>query len=125
MRKIIGLFAYPGYLTAGWALTAAAPGVGFSPFASAMLGLAFATACIAAHLIVLSARRATRLASLLDCQDDLLRQIVDRLDRAETRADSAEARLGTLGDVKGTLRDVAAMLAMRAAADRPALARAA
>lgn len=125
MRKIIGLFAYLGYALAAAGLTIMAPRVGFSPFASVMLGLALATSCIVAHLIVLSARRASRLTALLSCQDDLLRQIVERLDRTEKWTDATEARLGTLGDVKGTLQDVAAMLAVRAAGSRPSLARAA
>lgn len=121
MRKIIGGLAYAGYLLVAAGLGWLGPRVGFSPFGSFCFALALATAAIAAHLILLSARRAATLTKLLDAQDDVLRQIVDRLDKAETRADVADARLAGIGDVKATLQDVAAMLAVRAANGRPAL----
>ena len=125
MRKIVGSLAYVGYLLVAAGLGYAGPRVGFAPFGSFCFALALASACIAAHLVVLSGRRASTLTRLLDCQDELLRQIVERLDRADMRADAAEARLSGLGDVRATLQDVAAMLAVRAAGPRPSLVRAA
>ena len=125
MRKIVGSLAYVAYLLVAAALGYAGPRLGVSPFASFLFALALAAASIAAHLILLSARRAARLTALLDCQDEVLRQIVGRLDRAETRADAADARLSGIGDVKATLQDIAAMLAARAAHERPAMRRAA
>lgn len=121
MRKIVGSLAYVGYLIAAAGLGWLGPRLGFSPFGSFCFALALATAAIAAHLILLSARRAAMLTKVLDAQDEVLRKIVERLDQAETRADAADARLSGLGDVKATLQDVAAMLAVRAANGRPAL----
>lgn len=77
---------------------------------------------VAAHLLVRSMMRARRLGALLDCQDQLLRQIVERLDAADARADMLEERLngtpdaGTIEEVRGTLQDLTAMLTARAAA---------
>lgn len=77
---------------------------------------------VAAHLIWRSAVRARRLAALLDCQDELLRRLIERLDHMEKRADAFEERLNgmpdgdAMEDVRGTLQDLAAMLTARAAA---------
>ncbi len=125
MRKIVGSLAYLGYVLVAAGLGYIGPRVGFTAFGSFCFALAVATAAIAAHLVLLSAKRAMTLTRLLDAQDAVLQQIVERLDKAESRADVADARLNGIGDVKSTLQDVAAMLAVRAAAGRPLLARAA
>ena len=113
--------AYFAWLAAGAGLAIAGPKVGFTAYAATCAGLSLAITGIVTHLILLSSKRAARLTALLDAQDEVLRQIVERLDRAEGRVDIADARLATMGDVKGTLQDVAAMLAVRAAAGRPHL----
>lgn len=121
MRKIIASMAYIAWLAAGVALALGGPKLGFSAYAATCAGLSLTITGIATHLILLSSKRAATLTKLLDAQDAVLQQIVERLDRAEGRVDLADARLSSMGDVKGTLQDVAAMLAVRAASGRPHL----
>lgn len=125
MRKLLAALVYSAYVLAGIVLAVGLPKLRISTYGGICAGLALSTTCVIMHLFQMASRRAARLSALLDCQDELLQQIVARLTAAEARADAVTTRLDAMGDVKATLQDVAAMLAVRAATGRPTLARAA
>ena len=125
MSKVLAGLVYAAYALAGVVLAVGTPKLGFTAYAGICMGLGLSATCIIMHLFQMASRRASRLSALLDCQDEVLQQIVARLTAAEDRADAVSTRLDAMGDVKATLQDVAAMLAVRAAVGRPVLARAA
>jgi len=133
LRRIVGNLPFLAYVAGGVLMAVYGPQLwAVAPQTAAAAALATTGAFAAAHLILRSGARARRLAALLQCQDDLLRQIVERIDMSDERAEAIERRLdgmpnaAAMDDVKGTLQDLAAMLTARAAsAHSPALARAA